>query len=94
MLGTFCGLDLENCSYIHPLENRECLVFVGGDYKMKKSRTGLVHTTPGHGKEDFLTGMKYKLPIPSLVDDNGKFTKEILMVWMSKVMKMWQLSRS
>ena len=36
----------------------------------------LVHTTPGHDQEDFLTGMKYKLPLLSLVDDNGKFTKE------------------
>ena len=36
----------------------------------------LVHTTPGHGQEDFLIGMKYKLSVLSPVDDNGKFTEE------------------
>ena len=43
---------------------------------MTKSRTGLVHTAPGHGQEDFLTGMKYKLLVLYPIDDNGKFTKE------------------
>ena len=76
VLGTFCGSDLENCSYIHPLENRECLVVVSADYITTKSRIGLVHTTLGHGQEDFLTGMKYKLPVLSPIDDNGKFTEE------------------
>ena len=65
MLGTFCGSDLENCNYIHRLENRECPIVVGGDYITKESRIGLVqlHTAPSHGQEDFLTGMKYKLPV-------------------------------
>ena len=76
MLGTFCGLDLENCSYIHPLENKECPIVVGGDYIIKQSRIGLVHTTLVHGQEDFLNGMKYKLPVLSLLEDNGNFTNE------------------
>ena len=76
MLGTFCGSDLENYSYIHPLENRECPIVVGGNYITTESRTGLVHTAPCHGQEIFLTGMNYKLPISSHVDDNGKFTEE------------------
>ena len=42
---------------------------------MTKSRTRLIHTTSGHGQEDFLTGMKYKLPISFPIDDNGKFTE-------------------
>ena len=76
MLGKFCGSDLENCSYIHPLENREFPVVVGGDYITMESRTGLVHTAPCHGQEDFLISMKYKLLVSSPIDDNGKFTKE------------------
>ena len=36
----------------------------------------MIHTSPGHSQEDFLIGMKYKLPISSPIDDNGKFTKE------------------
>ena len=60
VLGTFCGYDLENCSYIHPLENREFFVVVGEDYIVTRSEIGLVHTAPGHGQEDFLSGMKCK----------------------------------
>jgi isoleucyl-tRNA synthetase len=35
-----------------------------------------VHTAPGHGWEDYVTGLKYGLPIISPVDDDGKFTEE------------------
>jgi isoleucyl-tRNA synthetase len=38
--------------------------------------TGLVHTAPGHGAEDYETGLKYKLPILSPVDAGGLFTEE------------------
>ena len=41
-----------------------------------ESRTGLVHIALGYGQEDFLTSMKYKIPILSYVDDNDKFTKK------------------
>lgn len=36
----------------------------------------MVHTAPGHGQEDYVTGLKYGLPIISPVDDDGKFTEE------------------
>ncbi|KAJ7955098.1 Isoleucine-tRNA ligase [Quillaja saponaria] len=70
------GSDLENCRYIHPIDNRECLVVIGGDYITTETGTGLVHTAPGHGQEDYVTGLKYELPIVSPVDEDGKFTKE------------------
>ncbi|XP_059632729.1 isoleucine--tRNA ligase, chloroplastic/mitochondrial [Cornus florida] len=73
---TLLGSDLENCRYIHPLDNRKCPVVVGGDYITTESGTGLVHTAPGHGQEDYVTGLKYGLPIFSPVDDDGKFTEE------------------
>ena len=44
---------------------------------MTESRTGLVHTTLGHGQEDFLTSMKYNLLLIFTVDDNDNFIKEI-----------------
>jgi isoleucyl-tRNA synthetase len=62
--------------YIHPVDNRECPVVVGGDYITTETGTGLVHTAPGHGQEDYVTGQKYGLPILSPVDDNGIFTEE------------------
>lgn len=55
---------------------KECPVVIGGDYITTESGTGLVHTAPGHGQEDYATGLKYGLPIFSPVDDSGKFTKE------------------
>ncbi|KAL4642936.1 hypothetical protein ACB092_02G055700 [Castanea dentata] len=70
------GSDLENCRYIHPIDNRECPVVIGGDYITTESGTGLVHTAPGHGQEDYVTGLKYGLPILSPVGDDGKFTEE------------------
>lgn len=61
--------------YTHPIENRECPVVIGGDYITTESGTGLVHTAPGHGQEDYVTGLKYGLPIFSPVDDDGMFTE-------------------
>jgi len=38
--------------------------------------TGLVHTAPGHGAEDYAVGLHYKLALVSPVDDEGRFTEE------------------
>lgn len=70
------GSDLENCRYVHPIDNRECPVVIGGDYITTERGTGLVHTAPGHGQEDYLTGLKYGLPLYSPVDDDGRYTEE------------------
>jgi isoleucyl-tRNA synthetase len=51
-------------------------VVIGGDYITTESGTGLVHTAPGHGLEDYFTGQKYNLPILCPVDANGNFTEE------------------
>ncbi|KAG0613475.1 hypothetical protein M758_6G105600 [Ceratodon purpureus] len=74
--GTFLGSALEHSRYQHPLEERESPVVIGGDYITTESGTGLVHTAPGHGQEDYITGLKYGLPLLSPVDDNGDFTSE------------------
>ena len=73
---TLTGKALENTTYRHPLYERESKVVIGGDYITTESGTGLVHTAPGHGQEDYITGQKYDLPILSPVDDAGKFTGE------------------
>mgnify|MGYP001397320841 CR=1 FL=1 len=51
-------------------------VVLGGDYITTESGTGLVPTAPGHGQDDYLTGLKYGLPLLSPVDDAGRFTAE------------------
>nr|BAK03064.1 predicted protein [Hordeum vulgare subsp. vulgare] len=73
---SFPGSVLEHCRYLHPVNGNECSVVIGGDYITTESGTGLVHTAPGHGQEDYLTGLKYGLPIVSPVDDEGNFTAE------------------
>lgn len=73
---TFKGKDLEHSTYKHPLFERESPVVIGGDYITTESGTGLVHTAPGHGQEDYIVGQKYGLPILSPVDDHGNFTSE------------------
>lgn len=73
---TVQGKDLEHCTYKHPLFDRESSIVIGGDYVTTESGTGLVHTAPGHGQEDFIVGQRYGLPVLSPVDAAGKFTKE------------------
>lgn len=75
-LASFSGKDLQGLEYQHPLFDRKSPVVIGGDYITAESGTGLVHTAPGHGQEDYLTGLKYGLPLLSPVDDRGKFTAE------------------
>ncbi|GGA00597.1 isoleucine--tRNA ligase [Okeania sp. KiyG1] len=75
-VATVKGQDLENCTYQHPLFERESNIVIGGDYVTTDSGTGLVHTAPGHGQEDYIVGQRYSLPILSPVDGNGKFTAE------------------
>jgi isoleucyl-tRNA synthetase len=70
------GKTLEHVRYRHPLYDRESDVVIGGDYVTTESGTGLVHTAPGHGQEDYLVGMRYGLPILAPVDDGGNFTPE------------------
>ena len=73
---TLPGSALENCTYRHPLFDRESPVVIGGDYVTTESGTGLVHTAPGHGVEDYGVGQRYGLPILSPVDGDGMFTAE------------------
>jgi isoleucyl-tRNA synthetase len=73
---TVMGKALEHMTYRHPLFDRQSEVVMGGDYITTESGTGLVHTAPGHGQEDYQVGLRYGLPIVSPVDDRGFFTEE------------------
>jgi len=70
------GKALEHTTYRHPLFDRESEIVIGGDYVTTESGTGLVHTAPGHGQEDYIVGLRYGLPLLSPVDDKGNFTEE------------------
>jgi isoleucyl-tRNA synthetase len=68
----FTGRELESLQYTHPFGLRKGKVVLA-DYVSKDDGTGLVHTAPGHGNEDYFTGIKYKLEIIMPVDSKGHF---------------------
>ena len=67
---------LEHLKAKHPLYERESLIVLA-PYVTLESGTGCVHTAPGHGREDYETGLKYGLDIYSPVDDAGHFTEDV-----------------
>ena len=60
----FPGKVLLETKYTHPLYSRTSEVLAGGDYITTETGTGLVHTAPGHGQEDYLT-VRNTLPYPT-----------------------------
>ncbi len=72
ILKTIKGSALENLAPRHPFIDRPSPVVLA-DYVTTDSGTGCVHTAPGHGAEDYLTGLKYKLPIYCPVGDDGRY---------------------
>ncbi|GAG51788.1 unnamed protein product, partial [marine sediment metagenome] len=66
------GRELEFLEYTHPWIKRQSK-FVLADYVTGIDGTGLVHTAPGHGQEDYITGLKYNLDIIMPVNTKGHF---------------------
>ena len=60
--------------YNHPFISRTGLILTAL-YVTTEDGTGLVHTAPGHGEDDYLTGMAHKLPVYCPVLHNGTFDK-------------------
>lgn len=72
IVSEFKGRNLEGLTYRHPFGLREGQVVLA-DYVSKEEGTGCVHTAPGHGQEDFMTGLKYNLEVIMPVDERGRF---------------------
>ncbi|MFQ5843547.1 MAG: isoleucine--tRNA ligase, partial [Planctomycetota bacterium] len=70
---TFTGDELASVRCRHPFLDREVPV-VAADYVATDTGTGLVHTAPGHGREDYETGLRYGLEILCPVDEEGLLT--------------------
>jgi isoleucyl-tRNA synthetase len=70
------GRRLEGAVCRHPWIERTSQVILA-DYVTLEAGTGLVHTAPGHGQEDYDSGRKYSFPPYSPVDDDGRFTEEV-----------------
>lgn len=85
VLGKFCGEELSLIETQHPFIDRQSPVLLG-EHVTLDAGTGVVHTAPGHGMEDYLVVQEYNrkepkfqaspIPILSPVDNAGKFTDE------------------
>lgn len=75
VVGTFAGEEIEGLHCRHPWDERDSVVVLA-PYVTLEQGTGCVHIAPGHGQEDYLTGLEYGLPDPMPVDDKGRFTDE------------------
>uniref|UniRef100_UPI004029D2EB isoleucine--tRNA ligase n=1 Tax=Candidatus Wujingus californicus TaxID=3367618 RepID=UPI004029D2EB len=75
VLGRVRGNLLEGVKYKHAFIQRTSSLVLA-EYVTLSDGTGCVHTAPGHGQEDFITGNKYHLPVLSPVDASGAFTAE------------------
>lgn len=76
VLEKFSGRRLEGLKARHPLYERESLIILA-PYVTLDAGTGCVHTAPGHGQEDYESGVGYGLEIYSPVDDDGRFTADV-----------------
>jgi isoleucyl-tRNA synthetase len=76
VLGRVPGSALEGLLFKHPFIDRK-VPMVLGEHVTTESGTGLVHTAPAHGAEDFDVGMKYKLPLDQPVDDTGRYKADV-----------------
>ena len=74
VLATVPGKDLEGMQADHPFIDRKSEAVLG-EFVSLEEGSGIVHIAPGHGEDDYVTGLKYGLDIYAPVDDRGKFTK-------------------
>ena len=76
VLEKFPGKTLERFTCRHPYLDRDSLIILA-PYVTLDAGTGCVHTAPGHGLEDYESGVQYGLDIYSPVDDDGRFTPDV-----------------
>jgi isoleucyl-tRNA synthetase len=76
VLEKFPGKKLEKLKCRHPFLERDSIIILAS-YVTLDAGTGCVHTAPGHGQEDYESGVQYGLEIYSPVDDDGRFTEDV-----------------
>jgi isoleucyl-tRNA synthetase len=75
------GRKLKGLQYLHPFQDKikkkyDRKVVLSDEYVTLEEGTGLVHTAPGHGPEDFIIGKRFDIEAFSPVDEKGNYTKE------------------
>ncbi len=79
VVAQFKGAAVEGVRLEHPFQEREVPVVLA-EHVTLDTGTGLVHTAPAHGLEDFAIGTKYGLPVDNPVDDDGAFFSRVPLV--------------
>ncbi|MDH4027547.1 MAG: isoleucine--tRNA ligase, partial [Nitrospirota bacterium] len=74
--GAWTGAELEGILCKHPWIDREVKTILGEHVTLEQG-SGVVHTAPGHGEEDFEIGLKYGLDVYTPVNDKGCFTEDV-----------------
>ncbi|EDW99917.2 uncharacterized protein Dyak_GE23171 [Drosophila yakuba] len=71
------GESLSKLSYNHPIDIEQSnMPFFEASHVQDSKGTGLVHTAPAHGPEDFLVSLTHKIPVKCFVNEEGTYTKE------------------
>jgi isoleucyl-tRNA synthetase len=89
-IATTTGDKLVGLSYIHPLRQQpptpsgepdadtsKCYTVVSADYVTLEDGSGLVHTAPGHGSDDYITGLRVGLPVYCPVRGDGTYDETV-----------------
>jgi len=76
VLGRAKGAALAGLRFRHPFEARDVPMILG-EHVTVDAGTGLVHTAPAHGADDFNMGVANKLPLDQPVDDAGKYKSNV-----------------
>ena len=79
IVAVFKGTDIENLVLEHPFYERRVPVVLG-EHVTLDTGTGLVHTAPAHGLDDYVVGSRYGLPVDNPVDDDGVFFAKVPLV--------------
>uniref|UniRef100_A0A2M4AI52 isoleucine--tRNA ligase n=1 Tax=Anopheles triannulatus TaxID=58253 RepID=A0A2M4AI52_9DIPT len=75
VLQTIPGSELQALRYHHPLNTDEVLPFLPAGHVKAEKGTGLVHTAPAHGPDDFLVCLEHRMAIKSLIDEEGRYNE-------------------
>uniref|UniRef100_A0A673TL31 Isoleucine--tRNA ligase, mitochondrial n=1 Tax=Suricata suricatta TaxID=37032 RepID=A0A673TL31_SURSU len=75
VISTFSGVDLESGTCTHPLIPDKASPLLPANHVTMTKGTGLVHTAPAHGMEDYSVASQHSLPTDCLVDEDGVFTE-------------------
>ena len=76
LISEFPGTVFANCQYTDLFNEKSLLPFLPADHVSSSEGTGLVHTAPAHGFEDYTIGMKHDLDLTCSVDATGRYKAE------------------